>query len=618
MGSRTSARTSTSYLSPLAEPTKGPARLETFGDFEMPTYSSLVGAVVAGKYQVRRVLGIGGMGVVVEALHLELSRKVAIKLIDKTMKESRLIAERFRREARAAGQIASEHIVTVFDVGWDEGVGLYMVMEHLDGEDLATRLERGPLDPESAVRLAHQLARGLARAHAAGVVHRDLKPANVFLARRDGGELLAKVLDFGVSKLLADEALEGARITATGAPIGTPLYMAPEQAEGRDDIDGRADIWAFGAVLYEALSGEPPFADLGTYQATLLSMLRHERAPALRSRAPHVPGPLAEIVDDMLVHDRTRRIPDAAAVSARLLRAFPGMGADGTGAVKALIVPSSSPSLDGDADTEVFSDEALPAELAALRQRGREEAYRRTLERPLPRHVELPTPDPETLPEARASGSDASTAFDGPLDVREVTQRIAPLRAVPRDTSKLPPAPAPSASGQRPALTSGAVPALASGRLPAFEAPRPPAAPSFAASTPGVVVPAATPTSDPHLRGAVPPASPSASARADTVVIRRRRRPATLAAALVAVALVGASAASFWAGQRSVRGAAVPAGASAPAAPADVPAPERELRLATPAAATPAAATPTTAATIDAGSAVSPGSPLEQAGEAPR
>src|SRR3954468_21037671 len=205
------------------------------------TYSSLVGLAVGGKYEIRRVLGVGGMGVVCEAVHLDLGKKVAIKLIDKTMKESELIVARFRREAFALGQIQSEHIVDVFDVGADARVGLYMVMEYLPGEDLQSRLERDKrLDLTTSVMIAHQMARGLAKAHEAGVIHRDLKPANVFLTTRDNGQLLVKLLDFGVSKLVGETS---SRITGSGAPIGTPLYMSPEQAEGKADTDGRADIW---------------------------------------------------------------------------------------------------------------------------------------------------------------------------------------------------------------------------------------------------------------------------------------------------------------------------------------------------------------------------------------
>jgi serine/threonine protein kinase len=329
------------------------------------TYSSLVGLAVGGKYEVRRVLGIGGMGVVCEAVHLDLGKKVAIKLIDKTMKESELIVARFRREAFALGQIQSEHIVDVFDVGADARVGLYMVMEHLPGEDLQTRLEREKrLDVTTGVMIGHQMARGLEKAHAAGVIHRDLKPANVFLTTRDNGSLLVKLLDFGVSKLLND--VGGARITGSGAPIGTPLYMSPEQAEGKDDTDGRADIWSLGALLYEALAGTPPFADRGSYHGTIVGILT-SRAKLLHDAAPWVPIEVAKVVDAMLVHDRSARIKDAASVTKRLLEAYPTVLPDGTGRHTAVIVPTTAP-VDATGDTEIFTSQGFQAAQTARRQ----------------------------------------------------------------------------------------------------------------------------------------------------------------------------------------------------------------------------------------------------------
>ena len=320
------------------------------------TYSSLVGLAVGGKYEVRRVLGIGGMGVVCEAVHLDLGKKVAIKLIDKTMKESELIVARFRREAFALGQLQSEHIVDVFDVGADARVGLYMVMEHLPGEDLQSRLERDKrLDLTTCVMIGHQMARGLEKAHAAGVIHRDLKPANVFLTTRDNGSLLVKLLDFGVSKLLNDAG--GARITGSGAPIGTPLYMSPEQAEGKDDTDGRADIWSLGAVLYEALAGAPPFADRGSYHGTIVGILT-SRPKLLRDAAPWVPHELAKVVDAMLVHDRDARIKTAEQVTKRLLEAYPAVLPDGTGRHTAVIVPTAH-AVDATGDTEIFTSQGF-------------------------------------------------------------------------------------------------------------------------------------------------------------------------------------------------------------------------------------------------------------------
>ena len=333
------------------------------------TYSSLVGIAIGGKYEIRRVIGAGGMGVVCEAIHTDLGKKVAIKLIDKSMKETQLIVERFKREARALGQIQSEHIVTVFDVGADPRLGLYMVMEILTGEDLQRRLEREKkLEVKTAVMIAHQVARGLAKAHAAGVIHRDLKPANVFLTQRDNGQLLVKLLDFGVSKLLHDET-GGARITGSGAPIGTPLYMCPEQAEGKDDIDGRADVWSLGAVLYEALAGAPPFADRGSYHGTIVGILT-SRPKLLHDAAPWVPSELAKAVDAMLVHDRDARIASAETVTQRLLEAYPAVLPDGTGRHTAVIVPSSDATADATGDTEIFNSDSVPPEMRRRRTTG--------------------------------------------------------------------------------------------------------------------------------------------------------------------------------------------------------------------------------------------------------
>lgn len=336
----------------------------------LATYSSLVGLAVGGKYEIRRVLGAGGMGVVCEAIHVDLGKHVAVKLIDKSMKESELIVTRFRREARAAGQINSEHIVDVFDVGADPRVGLYMVMEYLVGEDLQTRLEREHrIDVKTGVMIAHQVARALSKAHGAGVIHRDLKPANVYLTRRDNGELLVKLLDFGVSKLLTDGP-SSARITGSGTPIGTPLYMSPEQAEGKDDVDGRADIWSLGAVAYEAFAGTPPFADRGGYHATLVGILT-SRPKLLHDAAPWVPRPLAEVVDAMLVHDRDSRIRDAAMVTQRLLEAFPAVLPDGTGKHTAVIVSNTAAAIDPAAIRSSSADRRCRERARAGRTRRR-------------------------------------------------------------------------------------------------------------------------------------------------------------------------------------------------------------------------------------------------------
>ena len=331
------------------------------------TYSSLVGLAVGGKYEVRRVLGIGGMGVVCEAVHLDLGKKVAIKLIDKTMKESELIVARFRREAFALGQIQSEHIVDVFDVGADARVGLYMVMEHLPGEDLQSRLEREKrLDLTTGVMIGHQMARGLEKAHAAGVIHRDLKPANVFLTTRDNGSLLVKLLDFGVSKLL-ERRRRRAHHRQRRADRDAALHVARAgRGQGRHRRP-RGHLVA----RRRALRGARRHAAVRRSR----QLPRHDRrhphlAPEAAPRRRAVGAvELAKVIDAMLVHDRDARIKNAAAVTKRLLEAYPTVLPDGTGRHTAVIVPTTH-AVDATGDTEIFTSAGFQDAQRASRPSG--------------------------------------------------------------------------------------------------------------------------------------------------------------------------------------------------------------------------------------------------------
>jgi serine/threonine-protein kinase len=282
----------------------------------------LIGAIVAEKYRLVRLIGTGAMGAVYEAHHVDIGKRVAIKLIHTSFIGNADVAARFRREARAIARIESDYIVQCFDVGLDLEHGLYMVIEYLEGEDLEQRLRRvGRLDVATAVTLGHQVARGLAKAHAAGVVHRDLKPANVFLTtRRDDDALLAKVLDFGISKLRDTEHTSPEGITNPGITLGTPQYMSPEQIDGVDVLDGRTDVWSLAAVLYESLRGAPPFVG-GDYLAVLMSIVQ-EDVPPLVAAAPWGPGALADAIHEGLARSRDQR-PDAATFAARLHAAVP-------------------------------------------------------------------------------------------------------------------------------------------------------------------------------------------------------------------------------------------------------------------------------------------------------
>jgi serine/threonine-protein kinase len=283
----------------------------------------IVGATVAGKYRVRRVVGAGSMGVVCEAEHLEIGKRLAIKLIDASLAGMSDIAMRFRQEARAASLVESHHIVQVFDVGADDKLGLYLVMEYLHGEDLSRLLARERrLETEVAVRIAVQAARGLAKAHEAGVVHRDLKPANLFLCDREDDEPLVKILDFGISKVIdASRADSRLKLTRAGTVVGTPQYMSPEQARGYS-VDMRTDVWALGLVLYEMLAGRPAYPELPTYEQFIIHLVSSPPDPITRV-APWVPEPLARVVHQAVVHDVDARIPTCVELVKRLLEAHP-------------------------------------------------------------------------------------------------------------------------------------------------------------------------------------------------------------------------------------------------------------------------------------------------------
>ncbi len=247
------------------------------------------GDVLSNKFRVERVLGIGGMGVVVAATHLQLQQLVALKFMLRTAMQYPDNVARFEREARAAVRLRSDHVAKVTDVGRLDDGAPYMVMEFLEGEDLDRYLKRyGPLPIQTAVDFVLQAAEAIAEAHALGIVHRDLKPKNLFLTQRLNGEPLVKVLDFGVSKVVGTEELS---LTATTQVLGSPSYMSPEQLRASRDVDQRTDIWALGAILYELLTGSVPFPASTLTQLTAMVIsepprpietLRHDLPPELR------------------------------------------------------------------------------------------------------------------------------------------------------------------------------------------------------------------------------------------------------------------------------------------------------------------------------------------------
>ncbi len=221
------------------------------------------GDVIAEKYCVERVVGTGGMGVVVSARHMMLGHNVAIKILRVAEEERRQeLTARFLREAQAAGMLRSDHVVRIHDVGQLASGLPFMVMELLIGSDLGQLLEQnGPMPEAQAVDFVLQACAGVAEAHAVGIVHRDLKPSNLFVTERSDGLPLLKVLDFGISKLMGDPRTEEAALvlTSTRSVMGSPYYMSPEQVRDPRRVDERADVWALGVILHELLTGEPPF-----------------------------------------------------------------------------------------------------------------------------------------------------------------------------------------------------------------------------------------------------------------------------------------------------------------------------------------------------------------------
>jgi serine/threonine protein kinase len=309
----------------------------------------VIGDVIAGKYVVERIIGEGGMGVVLAARHLELEQRVAIKFLLPEIAEQGMAAERFRREARAAARIRGQHVCRVLDVGTLETGVPFMVMEYLEGCDLASELEqRGRLPCDEAIGYVLQACEALAEAHATGVIHRDLKPANLFLEACGDGSRRVKVLDFGVSKSLLD-ATPGrgaAALTKTSSLVGSPLYMSPEQLDSARDVDARTDIWALGVVLYELIAGRTPFQ--GESIPQLVTSVLHDPPRSLSDQEVQVPNGLEEVLWRALSKQRALRYASVAEFVNALMPFAPPAALGTAGRVSRLLSatePVSSASL---------------------------------------------------------------------------------------------------------------------------------------------------------------------------------------------------------------------------------------------------------------------------------
>jgi serine/threonine-protein kinase len=280
-----------------------------------------VGRTLGGLYRIEKRLGRGGMGTVYAAEHVHLQKQFAVKVLAPEIARHQGAVERLRQEAVAASRIEHENIVAVSNFARSEEGDVFIVMELLRGSDLAGLVAQGPLPLQRAIPIAMQIARALGAAHGAGIVHRDLKPENVFIVPK-GGIDFVKVLDFGISKVKSADA-ESVRMTKTGQLVGTPLYMSPEQARGEPDIDKRCDVYALGVILYEMITGSPPFYGDNYFQ--LLWKHGNEPPQPMKERNPNVfvPPALEAVVQKALAKKRDERYASMEALEAALTAAVP-------------------------------------------------------------------------------------------------------------------------------------------------------------------------------------------------------------------------------------------------------------------------------------------------------
>jgi eukaryotic-like serine/threonine-protein kinase len=414
--------------------------------------ATLVGSVIAGKYRVESRIGEGGMGIVFAARHLDLGTRVAIKLLrDSARREDEA---RFLREARAAAQLDSEHVVRVLDVGRLDERTPYIVMEYLEGEDLARRLDGGSLGVEEAVGAVLEACEALAQAHLAGIVHRDIKPSNLFVATRKDGTRAVKVLDFGISKILRPlEGDEGSiSMTEARSVVGSAAYMSPEQLRSAKGVDARTDIWSLGVVLYELLCGGRPFE--GKSAAAIGAAIATVSPASLSARASHVPRDLERVIGRCLEKNPDERYANVEKLARALLPFCPGARAS----VERV--------------THLFGASSSKGDAASPPTRH-----------PLSRAVVLGFLAFSTLVVCAAFwlGSRASSA-PLPVDpVRPTEARPTPAASEPSPTSALPAVSADPSSPSAEASPSSSAPAAHAEKSPP-PAPRPPPRPAPSAS----------------------------------------------------------------------------------------------------------------------------------------
>jgi len=357
-----------------------------------PELDPWIGRVLANVYKVETKIGEGGMGAVYRATHVHLGKQVAVKVLTDAIAQKRDAVERLRQEAIAASSIDHDNIVDVVSFDRYEDGSVFIVMELLRGESLAERLEslrqsQQRLSVAETVQIALQICDALGAAHERNIVHRDLKPENVFLAKKGERERV-KVLDFGISKIKSADA-EQVRMTRTGQLVGTPLYMSPEQARGETDVDRRVDVYALGVMLFEMLTGAPPFDGRNYFE--LLWKHGNEAPPSVRDRSPdaHCPPEIDDAVRRALSKDRDARFQTMQELAAALRSAMPDLS-----------LPAAS----------------IPPELRTSRPSGPDG------------RSPSPTPSPGTLPVANPTPSVEREATPAPtVDATTVAATRGPL-----------------------------------------------------------------------------------------------------------------------------------------------------------------------------------------------
>ena len=458
-------------------------------DEDAPSESNQIGKVLAGKYRLDAYLSRGGMGSVYRATHLMLEKPVALKVIKPELVGSSEFARRFQREARAATSLSHPNIVAVYDLGQAEDGTLYIAMELVDGPSLKDAIQKGgPMDPIRIVRLVRQVLSALALAHRSHIIHRDLKPQNIMLATdRDGNEI-AKLVDFGIAKTFDDRT----QLTSTGFAIGTPQYMAPEQASG-SDVDGRSDLYSLGIILYEMLIAEVPFNDPSTPAILVKHLTEAPVRPSLRRKDIQVHRGLEDIAVRCLEKDPAKRYQSAEEMAQALAAAV---------------------SLDGSA-ASVSEAATLPMGAPHLTM-----GSTHTAARAVPTPAQTPAPSPAPPPAAAAAASPAPAPAPAAANAKPPAPAAAPVPLAAIGVQQ----PAPVVKSGRNSLALGvgalAIVALAGmgfalhkfvgGTPPASQSALPPASSTPAAPTPEPQTPppsaAATPSSPATGSGETPAA----------------------------------------------------------------------------------------------------------------